>query len=592
MQACTPSTNGERCARCRRRVAASCSCTFLSRLPPSAAPPSPIRKVFDHQHHYRFLINSATTAQGMREDLVSGGGGGLPGPHGLSSGASAGLALPLTTGSTPSPSGALAHAAQRRRMPPAAGSRRALAGAAGARRAINGVAGRRGAMRRVLSAGDQARPLSGLGPGGAAGMRHELSGASEDGSDFDDSRMSSTVTSPVQPGAAGWPGAATDTHVHPSLLRLEGPPACTGGAPGAARPPRHPPAPGDAADGAPPGAPACGPLQPAAAGGPSDDRSGMPKAHGSFADVSTALRSMAHGIGPSRLSGGGTGAAGGGGPMAGQTAYGDGPTGLSPFDTPQGSPRGWWPPMGHSEAAGRRALGRRTGGGPSDTLAARGGGDSYDGYHRRGCAAGWHLPRERAESRGKADGLVCQPCFHAKPWRAHSCGLLVPQPTPPSGAPRCPPPFNAAAGRWRWTPRATCTPASRRWRRPPSAPRSRSARSSSWCCPTPAQRRGWWAGVSGFGVQRWGGGALRSARGAAGGCSTSHASTVNESLCSTRGRCFGDGRPDAALLEQPCSTHASSSGPRAPQFKPLPLSRFFATHPRSPSTALRSRCWC
>ncbi|GBF94889.1 pyruvate kinase [Raphidocelis subcapitata] len=298
--------------------------------------------VFDHQHHYRFLIDSATAAQEAREESGDGAAycfGGGP-------------------ASTASPGGAPAHST------PSPG-----AGGGGAGRTAGGP---RRAVRRAASAGG--RPGSALGPlsvgngGGGGGWGLDGQGVTSggEGSDYDDSRVSSLASSPVHGGGAG--GAAL---VHPSLLRrggggggaaADGPLGFFAASPSAAdaaaaRPPRHPPAGHEHDLGLQAPAPA-----PQPAGG------GMHKGCGSYADISTALRSMARGVGPSRLSGGGA-ANGGGGPgggAAGQAGGADGGAGggygISPYDTPLGSPRGWRCPGPASLAAAAAAA--RGGGAP------------------------------------------------------------------------------------------------------------------------------------------------------------------------------------------------------------------------------------
>lgn len=290
--------------------------------------------MFDHQHHYRFLIDSATAAQEVREeeeedDAIAAAAAAAAAAHPRRAGAHGGA-----RGVSPTPGGGAPPKPRRRH----GAAPRAAAGAAGA------------GASAVL--------------GGERGSSSDLFGTSDEGSDYDNhSRLSSAATS-FLPAPVLAHGAGEGALVHPSLLRpvsgagLDGlafgaaDGAADGAAHGAAgagagaaapaaahssgRPPRPPGA--AAAHAAAHAADAAGGHTPekAASGAGAAGAGGMHKVQGSFADVSTALRSMARGVGPSRFGGAPASAH----PLGGPTNR---PSGISPYDTPQGSPRaGAW----------------------------------------------------------------------------------------------------------------------------------------------------------------------------------------------------------------------------------------------------------
>ena len=261
--------------------------------------PLPPTQVFDHRHHYRFLIESATAAQELSEE---------------------------------------SHAREESQA-------RAAASPPAAAHPSRGSGGRGSGMWRVVLAGGSGSGSAQRGPAAhALAARisgHDLSGASDEGgSDFDDSRVSSRAASPTHPRALG---GSADGLAHPSssLLRrpLWGSDSGVGaagvhdGAASAARPPRHPPAGGHDMSPPPRSRGVSGSAPGAAAAAHGEGHEAMRKGQGSFVDISTALHSMARGVGPSRLSSGG----GGGVTFA---AAANGPPGISPYDTPYGSPRG------------------------------------------------------------------------------------------------------------------------------------------------------------------------------------------------------------------------------------------------------------
>ena len=144
---------------------------------------------------------------------------------------------------------------------------------------------RQGARARGTAAGGAAAAvLAAAGGGGSGG--EPLSATSDEGSDRDDHGRGAGRAALNVPAAGA----------------------------GSGRPPRHPPVAGDGALDRPTAQPPPAAQPPAA----------IHKSSGSYADVGAALHSMARGVGgPSRLGG---------------------PTGVSPYDTPSGSPRLWRPP--------------------------------------------------------------------------------------------------------------------------------------------------------------------------------------------------------------------------------------------------------